>query len=163
MTPRQLGPVTATAGGLLACIGLSLAAAGASAQQADPVAAILGEARAFCESYENGRFDAGAAVREMNLDGQEPIDRIVDESAFSCSSMMSAYCGSGGCMLHAVVEDAVRSFQAEGWRMVEWDGRPILLIARDGGWCGGAGAQVCYEAVVWSNGQALSVMPQPDG
>jgi hypothetical protein len=35
-------------------------------------------------------------------------------------------------MLHAIVDDEVWSFQAEGWRMIDWDGRPILLIARDG-------------------------------
>jgi hypothetical protein len=63
-------------------------------------------------------------------------------------------------MLHAIVGDEVWSFQAEGWRMIDWDGRPILLIARDGGWCGGVGAQVCYEAVVWSHGKKLTVMPQ---
>jgi hypothetical protein len=61
--------------------------------------------------------------------------------------------------LHAVVGDQSWSFQAEGWRMIEWDGRPILLIMRDGGWCGGAGAQICYEAVSWSHGQMLTVMP----
>jgi hypothetical protein len=44
--------------------------------------------------------------------------------------------------------------------MIDWEGRPILLIARDGGWCGGAGAQVCYEAVLWSHGKMLTVMPQ---
>ena len=44
--------------------------------------------------------------------------------------------------------------------MIDWDGRPILLIMRDGGCCGGAGAQVCYEAVSWSKGRMLTVMPQ---
>ncbi|MDX5360911.1 MAG: hypothetical protein LPL00_05855, partial [Alphaproteobacteria bacterium] len=78
---------------------------------------------------------------------------------FTCTSARSLYCGSGGCMLHAVIGERSWSFQAEGWRMIAWDGRPILLVARDGGWCGGAGSQLCFEAVVWSFGEMLTVMP----
>lgn len=70
------------------------------------------------------------------------------------------YCGSGGCSLHAIVGDTVARFQVEGWKIIDWDGRPILLIARDGGWCGGAGAQICFEAIVWSFGEMLTVMPR---
>lgn len=133
----------------------------ASPGLADPVTDILDNAKEFCASYEDGRFDPGDAVQSVDLDGDGTADRIVDESAFSCSSMASAYCGSGGCMVHAVIGDRVWDFQAEGWRVVQWDERPILLIARDGGWCGGAGAQVCFEAVVWSAGEMLTVMPSP--
>lgn len=126
---------------------------------ADPVDDILSEAQDFCAGFENGVFEAGDAVSDVDLDGEEPLDRVVDEGRFSCSSMASAYCGSGGCNLHAIVGDRSWSFQAEDWRMIEWNGRPILLIARDGGWCGGAGAQICFEAVSWSQGDMLTVMP----
>jgi len=131
------------------------------AVQADPVADIMAEAEDFCSSFENGTFDAPDAVHPIDLDGEGKMDSIVDTSRFACSSMASAYCGSGGCTLHAVVGDASWSFQAEGWRMIDWDGLPILLIARDGGWCGGAGAQLCFEAVTWSAGEMLTVMPPP--
>lgn len=127
---------------------------------ADPGATIISKARGACEGYENGVFDQGEAVSKIDLTGDGTLDTVIDESDFSCSSSKSLYCGTGGCMLHAIVDDEVWSFQAEGWRMMDWDGRPILLIARDGGWCGGAGAQVCYEAVVWSHGKMLTVMPQ---
>ncbi len=60
--------------------------------------------------------------------------------------------------MHAVIGDRDWNFLAEGWRMTDWDGLPILLIARDGGWCGGAGSQLCFEAVTWGQGQILSVM-----
>ena len=126
---------------------------------ADPVADILARAEADCTGFEDGVFEAGDAIMEVDLTGDGTADRLVDESAFSCSSAASMYCGSGGCMLHAVWDGQVASFQAEGWRMIDWDGRPILLVARDGGWCGGAGAQLCYEAVTWSAGQMLTVMP----
>jgi hypothetical protein len=127
---------------------------------ADPVADILAEAEADCSSFEDGAFSAEYSVIEVDLDGEPPLDRIVDTSRFTCSSVASLYCGSGGCTLHAVVDERSWSFQAEGWRMIDWDGLPILLIARDGGWCGGAGAQLCFEAVNWSAGQMMTVMPQ---
>lgn len=126
---------------------------------ADPVEDILSQTRTFCASFENGEFDAGDAVSEVDLDGEAPLDLIVDESQFSCSSMASAFCGTGGCNVHAIVGDRTWSFQAEGWRMIDWNGFPVLLIARDGGWCGGAGAQICFEAVNWSFGDMLTVMP----
>lgn len=127
--------------------------------QADPVAEILERAEADCSGFENGEFDAQDAVSEVDLDGDGTLDRVVDEGRFACSSAASLYCGSGGCMLHTIVGEAVASFQATGWRVVTWDEMPILLIGRDGGWCGGAGAQVCFEAINWSMGQMMTVMP----
>jgi hypothetical protein len=126
---------------------------------ADPVTDILAEARDFCESYENGVFDEGDAVTEIDLDGEGAPDLVVDEGKFSCSSMASAYCGTGGCMIHTVIGDRAWTFQSEGWQVTDWAGSRILLIARDGGWCGGAGAQLCFEAVTWSDGEMLTVMP----
>lgn len=126
----------------------------------DTSATIISKARSACESYENGVFDEAKAVTKIDLTGDGNMDTVIDESDFHCSSSKSLYCGTGGCMLHAIVNNEVWSFQAVGWRMIDWDGRPILLIARDGGWCGGTGAQVCYEAVVWSHGKMLTVMPQ---
>ena len=149
-------PLSGVARGIAAAVLVTLSPIAANA---DPVDDILSKARDFCASYENGAFDAGDAVSEVDLDGEDPIDRVVDEGRFSCSSMASAYCGSGGCGLHAIVGDRVWSFQAEDWRMIDWNGRPILLIARDGGWCGGAGAQICFEAVSWSFGEMMTVMP----
>jgi hypothetical protein len=126
---------------------------------ADPVADILASAAADCASFENGTLDAADAAVPTDLDGMEPMDTIVDMSRVTCSSAASMYCGSGGCSVHAVVGEASWEFQAEDWRMIDWDGRPILLIARDGGWCGGVGSQVCFEAVSWSDGAMLTVMP----
>lgn len=131
------------------------------AAAADPVADILAEAEAACASFEDGTFDAGDGVVPVDLDGDGTEDRIVDSAKFACSSAASMYCGTGGCMVHAVIGDRSWEFQAEGWRMIDWDGRPILLIARDGGWCGGAGSQLCFEAVTWSFGDMLTVMPPP--
>lgn len=126
---------------------------------ADPVAEILAAATADCAGFEDGVLTVGDAVVPTDLDGAEPLDALIDMGRVTCSSAASLYCGSGGCSLHAVIGEESWEFQAEGWRMIEWDGRPILLIARDGGWCGGAGAQLCFEAVSWSHGMMMTVMP----
>jgi hypothetical protein len=139
--------------------GLALAAL-AGAASADPVADILAEAQADCEGYNHGKFDAGDAVSRVDLTGDGGEDALIDAGRFTCTTSASFYCGSGGCTLHAVVGDRTWSYQAEAWRVIDWDGRPILLVARDGGWCGGVGAQQCFEAVVWSAGEPLTVMPE---
>jgi hypothetical protein len=126
---------------------------------ADPVTDILATAATDCAGFENGVLDATDAAVPTDLDGLDPLDTLLDMSRVTCSSAASLYCGSGGCSLHAVIGDESWEFQAEGWRMIEWDGRPILLIARDGGWCGGIGAQICFEAVSWSDGRMMTVMP----
>jgi hypothetical protein len=136
---------------------LALALPGLAA--ADPVADILAAAAADCAGFENGAFDPNDAVTEIDLDGVAPLDRLVDTGRFSCTSAASLYCGSGGCTLHAVIGDDAWAFQAEGWRRIDWDGRPILLLALDGGWCGGIGAETCFEAVSWSDGRLMTVMP----
>jgi hypothetical protein len=128
---------------------------------ADPVADILAAAEADCTAFENGLFAANDAVSEADLDGIEPVDRLVDTARFTCTSAASMYCGSGGCSLHAVIRDDSWEFQSEGWRVIDWDGWPILLVARDGYWCGGAGSQICFEAVSWSDGKMMTVLPPP--
>ena len=125
---------------------------------------LMDQAAKDCSSFENGIFDAGGAVTEIELGSQFGIvpAELVDESKYSCSSSASFYCGSGGCALNLVVEGQVASWQATGWQLLEWGPDRILLIGRDGGWCGGAGAEVCYEAVVWSNDRLLTVGPPPE-
>lgn len=125
---------------------------------------LIDRAAADCASFENGEFDAGNAVTEIELRSQFGAvnAELVDESEYACSSAASLYCGTGGCMINLIVDGTVQAWQATGWRLVEWGPDQILLIGRDGGWCGGAGAEVCYEALVWSNGKILTVGPAPE-
>ena len=146
---------------LLAAALLSLSLALPSAARADRVEGLLAEARDACEGFEAGVFDPRDAVSEVDLDGAPPLARIVDEARFACSSAASMYCGSGGCAVHAVIGAQVWTWQAPGWRTIEWGPDSILLLGRDGGWCGGAGSQVCYEAVTWSQGDMLTIAPPP--
>ena len=125
---------------------------------------LIDRAAADCRGLENGEFDAGDAVTTIELRSQFGAveAELVDESEYACSSAASLYCGTGGCMLNLIVAGTVQAWQATGWRLVEWGPDRILLIGRDGGWCGGAGAEVCYEALVWSNGRILTVGPAPE-
>ena len=125
---------------------------------------LLERAAEDCRSFESGEFDAGQALAEIELRSQfgSVTAELIDESEFACSSAASLYCGTGGCMLNLIVDGEISAWQATGWRIIEWGPDRILLIGRDGGWCGGAGAQVCYEALVWSDGRILTVGPAPE-
>lgn len=125
---------------------------------------LIDRAAADCRGFENGEFDAGSAVTNIELRSQFGAveAELVDESEYACTTAASLYCGTGGCMLNLIVSGTMQAWQATGWRLVEWGPDQILLIGRDGGWCGGAGAEVCYEALVWSNGKILTVGPEPE-
>lgn len=125
---------------------------------------LIDSAAADCKSFENGEFDQGNAVTEIELRSQfgTIVAELVDESHYACSSAASLYCGTGGCMLNLIVDGKTMAWQATGWRLFDWGSDRILLIGRDGGWCGGAGAEVCYEALIWSNGKILTVGPEPE-
>ena len=43
-------------------------------------------------------------------------------------------------MLNLIVEGTTHAWQAMGWRLIERVPDRLLLICRDGGWCGVAGA-----------------------
>ena len=65
-------------------------------------------------------------------------------------------------MLNLVKDGTVRAWQATGWQLIDWGPDRFLLIGRDGGWYSGAGAEVCYEAIVWNNEKIMTVGPPPE-
>lgn len=144
---------------------ITLALATSSALATTPEAQkLIDRAAADCRAFNDGEFDPGEAVTQIELRSQfgSVQAELVDESEYACSSAASLYCGTGGCMLNLIVDGTIRAWQATGWRLIDWGPDSILLIGRDGGWCGGAGAEVCYEAIVWSNGKILTVGPNPE-
>lgn len=137
------------------------AASGARAET--QVERLLTAAAAACAGLDGGVMSAPeGTVTKVDLSGDGVPDAIVDESKLRCSTAASAFCGSGGCMLHAVVGEVVTSWQVTGWRVIDWNQDRILLLGRDGGWCGGIGAERCYEANVWSDGRFLTMAPPED-
>lgn len=128
---------------------------------ADTAESVIGEARAACEGFENGVFaTAPGTVTEVDLTGDGVPEQVVDEGTYSCSSAASMYCGTGGCTIVAVVGGAAHRFLVKGWRVVDWDGVPVLLTQIHGANCGGMGLVRCYEALVWDGeGRFLTVRP----
>ncbi len=127
---------------------------------ADAVDRLLAAAAANCAAIDGGVMTAPErALIHVDLSGDGAPDALLDESRLECSTAASAFQGSGGSMLHAIVGESVTSWQATGWRLMDWNQDKLLLIGRDGGWCGASGAERCYEAVVWSAGRFLSLAP----
>lgn len=137
----------------IACV-LVTASAGAS----DAGDAIIQKARQECQSFENGVLEiTDKAITRVDLTGDGEPDELVDSRAFSCSSAASLFCGTGGCSLTAIVGGSTTEFLAKGWRIVDWDGQPVLLLAVHGSECGGTNLRRCYNAMAWSEGAFRSV------
>ena len=149
---------------LLAVLTMLFLCAGAAMAVSPEAQQLIDRAAADCQALESGEFDQGDAVTEIELRSQfGTVDaELVDESQYACSSAASLYCGTGGCMLNLVVNGETMAWQVTGWRLIDWGPDRILLIGRDGGWCGGAGAEVCYEALVWSEDRILTLGPAVD-
>lgn len=130
-----------------------------AAETAEP---IIAQARADCRSFENGTLTLGEnAIVQADLTGDGLPEEIVDSREFTCSSAASLFCGTGGCTVTVVAEGVARAFLAKAWRIVDWNGQPILLLAVHGSDCGGTNLRRCYEAVVWSEGRFRSLRPDP--
>jgi hypothetical protein len=121
----------------------------------------MAEAVADCALFENGNLMVGEeSTNSVDLTGDGVPEVILDTEFLRCSTMAGpAYCGSGGCSLFAFVGDETYEWQALGWRVIDWDGAPVLLIGRDGGWCGVSSAGYCFEALNWNGETFLTVMP----
>jgi hypothetical protein len=100
---------------------------------------LIDRATAYWQSFENGEFDQGDAVTEIELRSQfgSVNAELVDDGQYACSSAASLYCGTGGCMLNLVVNGETMAWQATGRRRIDWGPDRLLLIGRHGGWCGG--------------------------
>lgn len=72
---------------------------------------IIESAAPYCKDFENGEFDQGDAVTEIELRSQfgTATAELVDESQYSCSSAASMYCGTGGCMFKLIVDGKTMS------------------------------------------------------
>lgn len=123
--------------------------------------ASLERAEKLCKSAEGEQQLEDGAVTKIDLTGDGVQAVVLDFSRVRCAPGGHTYCGSGGCALEIHTPGGAWRWQAEGWRLVELDGRPLLLLELDGAWCGGAGAQVCYTTLVWSGDALLSPGPEP--
>jgi hypothetical protein len=146
----------------LATLVLALAALPAQAaglQKVDPrTDAILAAALAECiADVKSGDATAPTpelliepgAITHAALDEPEPKDDvIVDFNHILCSLNYSLWHGSGGSILHIVLNGETSQSWSGGLRRIdEFNGLPLLLIGRHGTACDGYGAQPCVQAI----------------
>ncbi|WP_170482794.1 hypothetical protein [Ruegeria arenilitoris] len=107
-------------------------------------------ARQACSDFENGQFALElGAVHRIDLDGDIQRDWVLDEAGFACSTAVSLYCGTGGCMSHFLIEDRMFSLLNQGWDMANIGPFRVLLADVHGSQCDGINPTPCVVASVW--------------
>jgi len=116
----------------------------------EPFIEKVDQARQACSELENGQFALEwGAISRVDLDGNQRPDWVLNESFFACSSAVSLYCGTGGCMSHFLVGDGLASLLNQGWDVVTLGAHRVLLADVHGSQCGGIGPTPCVTASVW--------------
>jgi hypothetical protein len=107
-------------------------------------------ARQACADVKNGEFALEwGAVTRTDLDGDLSPDWVLDESAYACSTAVSMFCSTGGCMSHFLVGDVVASFRNQGWTVLMFGRNRVLLTDVHGTDCGGINPTPCFVARAW--------------
>ncbi len=110
----------------------------------------VGIATMACAEFDNGEFSLEwGAVERVDLDGDLRRDWVLNEHGFACSTAVSLYCGTGGCMSHFLIGDQVHSLLNQGWEVVEVGANTVLLADIHGALCGGINPTPCVAASVW--------------
>jgi hypothetical protein len=108
------------------------------------------QAEQACSNFENGQFALEwGAVTRVDLDGDLKPDWVLNETFFACSSAVSLYCGTGGCMSHFLVGDVLASVLNQGWDVVDLGPHRVLLTDVHGSQCGGINSTRCVTASTW--------------
>jgi hypothetical protein len=120
--------------------------------QAWTAAMVLDEARTLCAGFEGGEISVqGQAVHAVELTGAAPAEQVIDWSAIGCSTMASAWGGTGGSTLSILIEGQRFDHMALDWRVIDYDG-PVLMLRQHGSNCNGAGTDRCVQALLWTAG-----------
>jgi hypothetical protein len=122
---------------------------------------VLAEAGAFCASFENGEITVGPeVVQSVELTGDGTPETVIDYSGISCSTMASAWGGTGGTTLTVLIGGQRFDHLAYGWTVVDFDG-PVLLLSQHGVNCGATGSDRCVQALVWTAGKLTGPGTEP--
>jgi hypothetical protein len=114
---------------------------------------VIAEAEGFCRSFENGTITVGTdVVQSVELTGDSTQETIIDYKGLSCSTLASAWGGTGGTTLAVLIDGQRFDHLAYGWAVVDFDG-PVLLLSQHGVNCGGTGSDRCVQALVWTAGK----------
>jgi|GEM_PF-2685507 len=101
-----------------------------------------------------------AAITWVDLDGDwEKDDAVVDFNHVYCSLNYSLWHGTGGSLVHLVIDDRVSSAWSGGrWQLISFGETPLLLLGRHGGYCDGFGAQPCIQAIAYADDSFSTVV-----
>lgn len=129
-----------------------------------PLVAKVTAARQACESFDNGEFALEwGAVTRPDLDGDLHPDWVLNESGFACSTAVSLYCGTGGCVSHFLVGNVLTSLLNQGWELVTIGGNRVLLTDVHGSRCGGINPTPCFLAHIWdAEAKAWRTVTEPE-
>jgi hypothetical protein len=112
---------------------------------------VIEAAKKSC-ALEKGQFsapDISTTRVDLNADGKP--DEIIDESKFTCSTSSSLYCGTGGCMLHLIVDSKDYKHLAKEWTITELGTAKVLIFGVH--WSECSYKSPCIRAVVWRAGK----------
>ena len=131
-----------------------------TASFAQSVEDVLAEAAAECTAFDGGVMTVhDGAVNAVELTGDAAAETIIDRSAIECSTAASLWGGTGGSMISVLANGTRRDWLTLGWKVVQMDMDPVLLVAVHGIECNGTGSDPCYEAVAWGEAGFMSIRP----
>jgi hypothetical protein len=91
------------------------------------------------------------AIKNVDLNADNKPDEIIDEGKFSCSTASSLYCGTGGCMLHLIVDDKDYKLLSQRWALAELGSARVVITAIHWSQCNYK--TPCLRSVVWRDGK----------
>ena len=109
-SPAVIGTIRTFAAALIAAsVALPMPALAADLSDLPaPLQKKIDQAQQACSDFEGGEFALEwGAITRIDLDGDLRADWALDETSFACSSAVSLYCGTGGCMSHFLVGDVL--------------------------------------------------------
>jgi hypothetical protein len=112
---------------------------------------VIEAAKKSC-TLEKGQFsvpEISTTSVDLNSDGNP--DEIIDESKFTCSTSSSLYCGTGGCMLHLIVDGKDYKYLAKEWTIAQLGAAKILIIGNHWSECNYKNP--CLRAITWRDGR----------
>lgn len=115
-----------------------------------PLVEAIETAKQACGDFENGTFTLDwGAVHRVDFDGDLDRDWVLDEGHLACSSAVSLYCGTGGCMSHFVIDGHSQAILNQGWEVVTLGPNRVVLTDVHGSECGGINLTPCVTASTW--------------